>query len=243
MLKTVKNRHADALTRLPWQDFERLLAAHYRDLGYEIEHHGTGTSGAMSDGGIDLKLRKGAEYLLVQCKHWNAMQVPHNDVHQLMGIMDNEDATGAILVTSGEFTAAAIQAAGKKGRVQLIDGAALRGMLGARLPPESLVGPARRRGKKDDTKIKKLLVSLIGFGLIVVVILLAKNFIIGQILSLGPPPATTTEPANPSLLPSETARHVQPALLPPDASGVGERRPTPDEAIKVLEATTPELKD
>lgn len=105
------------------------------------------------------------------------------------------------------------------------------------------MGPARRRGKKDDTKIKKLLVSLIGFGLIVVVILLAKNFIIGQILSLGPPPATTTEPAIPSLLSSETARHVQPALLPPDASGVGERRPTPDEAIKVLEATTPELKD
>jgi len=149
MLKPVKNRQADALARLSWQDFERLLAEHYRDLGYHVEHNGTGSSGARSDGGIDLKLRKAGEYVLVQCKRWNAMQVPHNDVHQLMGVMDNEDATGAILVTSGEFTAAAIQAAGKKGRVQLIDGAALRGMLGSRLPPEPPEASSAVSGSRD----------------------------------------------------------------------------------------------
>jgi restriction system protein len=136
MLKPVKHRQADALARVSWQDFERLLADHYRELGYEVEHQGTAANGARSDGGIDLRLRRGGELLLVQCKHWRAMQVPHNDVHQLIGIMDNEDATGAILVTSGEFTPAAIRAAGKKGRVQLIDGAAARVMLGPRLPPE-----------------------------------------------------------------------------------------------------------
>lgn len=150
MLKPVKNRQSDALARVSWQDFERLLADHYRDLGYQVEHHGTGSSGARSDGGIDLKLRKADEYVLVQCKRWNAMQVPHNDVHQLMGIMDNEDATGAILVTSGEFTAAAIQAAGKKGRVQLVDGAALRAMLGSRLPPDPPGSAPTGVGSQND---------------------------------------------------------------------------------------------
>jgi len=57
--------------------------------------------GSRYDGGIDLKLRRGDEYVVVQCKHWNAKQVPHNDVHQLLGVMLSESATGAIFVTSG----------------------------------------------------------------------------------------------------------------------------------------------
>jgi hypothetical protein len=59
------------------------------------------------------------------------VSAPHNDVHQLLGIMVNEGATGAILVSSGEFTKAAIEAATRQGRVQLIDGGKLRTMLGA----------------------------------------------------------------------------------------------------------------
>jgi len=54
----------------------------------------------------------------------------HNEVHQLLGIMVNEGATGAILVSSGEFTAAARQAADKLGHVTLVDGDALREMIG-----------------------------------------------------------------------------------------------------------------
>jgi restriction system protein len=68
--------------------------------------------------------------LLVQCKHWNAKQVPHNAVHELLGITVNEGATGAILVTSGEFTRYAREVAARGGRVQLVDGDALRDMLG-----------------------------------------------------------------------------------------------------------------
>src|SRR3546814_5441013 len=97
---------------------------------YDVEHTGTGASGTKFDGGIDLKLRRGAEYVLVEAKHWNAFQVPHNVVHQLLGVMVNQGATGAIVVTSGEFTKAAIEAATRHGHVQLIDGAELRQMLG-----------------------------------------------------------------------------------------------------------------
>ena len=129
-LKSVRNRRDDALSRIGWDRLEALLAEHYRREGYAVEHVGTGGSGCKFDGGIDLKLRKGDEYILVQSKHWNAMQVPHNAVHELLGVMVNEGATGAILVTSGEFTRAAIEAATKQGHVQLIDGDDLRVMLG-----------------------------------------------------------------------------------------------------------------
>lgn len=133
MLKNVTNRHDDPLTKMGWQDFERLLAEYYREQGFRVEHCGTGNNRKRYDGGVDLKLFKDEQVVLVQCKHWNAKQVPHNDVHQLIGVMVNESATGAILISSGEFTAAAKSAATKQGHVQLIDGTALRNMLGSRL--------------------------------------------------------------------------------------------------------------
>lgn len=131
--KTVSQRYSDALTRVSWQDFERLLAAWYVGQGYRVEHVGTAASGTQFDGGIDLKLYRDADYVVVQCKHWNVRQVTHNPVHELLGVMLTERATGAIVITSGEFTGAAHAAAAKEPRVQLIDGAALRQMLGPRL--------------------------------------------------------------------------------------------------------------
>lgn len=129
-LKHVAHRRSDALARVGWDQLETLLAAWYRSEGYDVEHVGTGATGAKFDGGIDLKLRRGGQYILVQCKHWNAMKVPHNAVHELLGLMVNHGATGAVLATSGEFTRAAIEAAQKLGHVQLIDGGELRMMLG-----------------------------------------------------------------------------------------------------------------
>ncbi|MCD9030188.1 restriction endonuclease [Luteimonas sp. Y-2-2-4F] len=136
-LKSVAHRRHDALARVRWDRLEHLLADHYRDAGYAVEHVGTGATAAEFDGGIDLKLRRGSEYLLVQVKHWNAYKVPHNAVHELIGLTINEGASGAILATSGEFTRAAIDAASRYGHLRLIDGDALRDMLG----PLPDVGP------------------------------------------------------------------------------------------------------
>ncbi|KAF1007846.1 MAG: hypothetical protein GAK28_01322 [Luteibacter sp.] len=38
----VRFRQDDALTRVSWQEFERLVAEHFRQQGYEVEHTGTG---------------------------------------------------------------------------------------------------------------------------------------------------------------------------------------------------------
>lgn len=129
-LKRVNQRRHDALSRVGWEQLETLLADYYRAQGYDVEHVGTGASGTRFDGGVDLKLRRDGALTLVQCKHWNAMKVPHNAVHELLGILVNQGATGAILVTSGEFSRAAIAAAGRQGRVELVDGAMLRTMVG-----------------------------------------------------------------------------------------------------------------
>lgn len=129
-LKSVRHRRDDALSRVKWDRLESILADYYRSRGYSVDHCGTGKTRSKFDGGIDLKLRRGSEYLLVQCKHWNAYKVAHNDVHQLLGLVVNEEARGGILVTSGEFTKAAVEAAARQGRIQLIDGDELRDMLG-----------------------------------------------------------------------------------------------------------------
>lgn len=149
-LKAVSVRRDDALSRIKWDRLESVMADHYRHCGYEVDHCGTGASGSKFDGGIDLRLRRSDEYVLVQCKHWNAYKVTHNDVHQLLGIVVNEGATGGILVNSGEFTKAAIEAATRLGKIKLIDGDELRQMIGP-LPDEpQQAGPIRAHGVSSN---------------------------------------------------------------------------------------------
>lgn len=52
--KPVTHRYDDALSRVSWDAFERLMAEHYRRLGYAVEHVGTGGGFNRTDGGIDL---------------------------------------------------------------------------------------------------------------------------------------------------------------------------------------------
>ncbi len=128
-LKPNRHRYDDALSRVHHVQFEHLMADHFRDQGWQVEVVGAEARGQSFDRGIDLKLRRDGQYVLVQCKHWTACQVPHNHVHQLLGVMQSEGATGAIIVTSGEFTGAACTAAARSGHIQLLDGVAVRRLL------------------------------------------------------------------------------------------------------------------
>ncbi|QYR52245.1 restriction endonuclease [Lysobacter soyae] len=190
-LKRVKNRHQDLLTQIPWDRLESLLAVYYAVHGFKVEHSGTGKSGGRFDGGIDLKLRKDGEYILVQVKHWNAYKVPHNDVNQLMGLRWNEGATGAILITSGEFTHAAIEAAKRHGHVELIDGIKLREMIApfvefsdaAPVPaaqpisvPDALFKQAGGREEPIPLSVR-MLIAVAG----VVILLLVMRSVIGKL--------------------------------------------------------------
>ncbi len=120
----MRNRRDDELARLDPSAFESLIADHYRAAGYSVERIGHG--GRHFDGGIDLKLRRGCEYVVVQCKRENAYQITHNVGHELIGVMCTQGATGAIVITSGEFTEHARESALGDARLSLVDGEEVR---------------------------------------------------------------------------------------------------------------------
>lgn len=294
-LKRVSHRRTDALARTDWAEVECLLAKYYEYADFEVDHCGTGSGASRYDGGIDLKLRRNGEFIVVQCKHWNAMKVTHNDVHQLIGLMVNEGATGAILITSGEFTRAAIEAATKHGHVQLVDGDDLREMLGAL--PEPREAPASRfaelmssdlgqnakvvaryagarllntaedrigegrgpvRHRTAGLAVKVLIFKAV-LGLIVpILIVLAfmgwvRHVFRPQYLTPNSPAATSSAQSPPHvehLQPDQLGRSVlnDVEAVPqpykphqPTPEEIREQQRKAEEAMKIIEATTPEL--
>ena len=233
-LKNVRNRRDDALARVGWDRLEAMLADYYRGQGWQVEHVGTGAGRSRFDGGIDLKLRRGDEYVLVQSKHWNAKQVTHNAVHELLGIKVNENATGAIVVTSGEFTSAALQAATRQNHVQLIDGDALRIMLGSQLDnlaatgPPPLPGTSRHRRKRQPPSRQQRIAGAVVFVLLLVAMayggyrLLTAPFFSHAIevelpqRVVTPPRSTSPRPAAPApAAPASRAEPSAPAIQEP----------------------------
>ncbi|KAB8193936.1 hypothetical protein FKV24_006265 [Lysobacter maris] len=268
-LKAVRCRRHDALSRVGWERLETLLAEHYRRQGYDVEHVGTGGSGRRFDGGIDLKLRRDDAYILVQAKHWNAFQVTHNPVHELLGVMVTESATGAILVTSGEFTPRAIEAASRQGHVQLVDGDALREMLGpieddpevGRSPMVPRSGRSAARGRRDSAVGGRngnrawLWIAVVG-GMVSV--LLAGGWLYQRAGTGGAASGIAAGETAPGAVPQDAAVLVQPARAaeaapvahgpaglrqasPPTDVQDRESRRRADEAMEVIGADTPEM--
>lgn len=296
-LKRVGTRQDDALSRVAWHGLETLLAAHYTEQGFAVEHVGTGGTGRRFDGGIDLRLRRGDEHILVQVKHWNAYKVPHNDVHQLLGLMVNERATGAVLVTSGEFTKAAVEAATRHGHVQLIDGDELRSMLGPLPEPPTAAGSkahviaahvgerllnaaedrirdgtGRRGGFVTRSLISTMLLKAALAAAFMIFIFAVFQMTLHRVLRTvsRPQPARVTEPMSPVVSPApvgapagasngrvdpnpcheivdlQTGTYIDHcAQTRPrkrrTAAEIREQQRKADEAMKVIEATTPEI--
>lgn len=88
------------LADLDWEQFEILVGEIYRRQGYTVEL----SSGTGADGGIDLKLVRLDEVVLVQCKHWKVYKVPVKDVREFFGILTAEQAHRGIFVTTGKFS-------------------------------------------------------------------------------------------------------------------------------------------
>jgi restriction system protein len=121
---TAGDKSGATLRALNWSDFELLVGEAFRMRGFSV----TETGGGGADGGIDLELRKGSEIFLVQCKQWRAYKVSVNVVRELFGVMASHGATGGFVVTSGTFSADARTFVEGK-NIELIDGAALKGMI------------------------------------------------------------------------------------------------------------------
>lgn len=252
-LSNISQRHDDALSRIGRAELEHLLAAHYRDVGWWVEHAGTGATDARFDGGADLRIRRDAECVLVQCKHWNAKQVPHNAVHELLGLMVNEGATGAILVSSGEFTRAAIEAAQRHGHVRLIDGDALRTMLGPlpELPSPTQAPAPRARSASSSPSVARTQPNR-WLWLVALLCAVAFAFIVRAILERTADTAVESQPGTPrpSVQPTivvyapepvDAAPVVEPTSRPQTEAEIRESQRKADEAMRVIEDSTPEM--
>lgn len=114
---TVEHGQRSALLNMTWQDFESLVAEHFKRKGFDINVNG----GTGADGGVDIELRKGKELSLVQCKQWRATSVGVDVVRQLYGVMAARGAVSGYVVTSANFTPDAKAFADGR-NIHLIDG-------------------------------------------------------------------------------------------------------------------------
>lgn len=119
----------DALARMSWHTFEHLLAEHYREQGWRVEYDSRPKSLKALGASLDLRMRRGNEVTILQCRQWDATEVQVQDVNELLATMLNEGASGGILVTRGTFSGDARTVQLRQPRLQLIDGDVLRVML------------------------------------------------------------------------------------------------------------------
>jgi len=263
----VENRRYDRLSQVSPSAFEQLIADHYRKLGYSVERVGRG--GAHFDGGIDLKLRRGSEFIVVQCKRENANKVTHNVGHELLGVMCTQGATAAVVVNTGEFTPYARETARGDPRLTLVDGDELRQWFPELAMPSDVTSahvPAegshrRRRGGRRDAKSN-------GFGAFAWTAAAFAALLVWQCSRPAPNRADASmrpSGAVPERRPQHSAAEASiqisseqlpstAAVVPPDRpdAGVIEFRRTTDaeraewarrnaEAMRVIESTTPEF--
>jgi restriction system protein len=109
----------DVLRTVSPRDFEYLIAALFRKLGYEAN-----VTQQSRDGGADIVCWKRdgmvTESMLIECKHRSG-RVGADVVRQLAGAVSELGASKGVIVTSGSFTVPAVRFANQTGRIQLID--------------------------------------------------------------------------------------------------------------------------
>ncbi len=266
-LQPVENRRYDRLSQVSPSAFEQLIADHYRTLGYSVERVGHG--GTHFDGGIDLKLRRGSEFVVVQCKRENAYKVTHNVGHELLGVMCTQGATSAIVVNTGEFTPHARASARGDSRLTLVDGDELRQWFPELATPADTAseplpveGPPRHRRRGRRGAESNGLGAFAGTAAVVAALLVwqCSRQAPNQIEASVRPSAAAAERQAPQSAMEARPQVVYEAANPaaevmpvdrPDA-GVIEFRRTTDteraewerrnaEAMRVIEATTPEF--
>jgi restriction system protein len=114
----------DSLLRLPYADFERLVADAYRAQGYAVTSF---VDDDGPDGGADLEIRRDGRRLLVQCKRWRKW-VDVTVVRELAGVVAAAKADGGVVIASWQCAPTARAFAAKAG-IDLIEGAGLIDLL------------------------------------------------------------------------------------------------------------------
>ncbi len=110
-------KNIETIRSLTWREFEELVAEAYRRKGFSVVEN----TRAGADGGVDIRLRRGSETHLVQCKQWRSQKVGVAIVREMFGILNAEGAASVAIISSGMFTQEAHNFATDK-PIDLIDG-------------------------------------------------------------------------------------------------------------------------
>ena len=102
----------ESLNNLSWRDFEFLVGEYFGRRGFSVEKTKTD---------INLIARKDREKYLIQCQQWKICETGVEIVRELSEVVAEGEATGGIVVTSGEFTKDAIISA-KANNILLLGG-------------------------------------------------------------------------------------------------------------------------
>lgn len=159
LLARIVSRHD--LQPITWWQFESVVAEMYRRLGYS-EVVVVGSSGA--DGGVDIKMRRGSEVCVVQCRHLRPRErVKLESVRAFAFVAQKHRADRAIFVTTGLFSPPAqLTAAESPVPMSLVDGEACwnlvrecRGLAGSEPIPKSegLICP--RCGRRAVSRVNR----------------------------------------------------------------------------------------
>ena len=107
------------LRLLSAQEFEWIVGEMFRREGWDVQE--TGREGK-PDGNVDLRILRGGQERLVQCKRWQSWLVGVDEIRELGGTLMREGLRGdrGILVTSSRFSEQAIAEAAELG-IELVD--------------------------------------------------------------------------------------------------------------------------
>jgi len=147
----------DILNDVSPREFELLIAALFQKKGYKAR-----VTKKTRDGGADVICTSSSspikQTVLVECKHYTGT-IGVEVVRQLAGVVSDQGATSGWVVTSGKFSAPAIEFASNTGRIQLMDYKSLNLKLneffGARWSERlsSLVAQEQRKQREQSTII------------------------------------------------------------------------------------------
>lgn len=89
-------KRLDELREMSWEGFSAILAAAYRNQGYEV----TSSDGA----GYDFRLVKNGRVTLLQCRRWKVNQVGAGQVRELTDAIRRAEAYNGVCVSAGVFS-------------------------------------------------------------------------------------------------------------------------------------------
>ena len=89
----------DSIKALGWKEFEELVAEAYRRQGFRVIENCFGP-----DGGVDVKLIKDNQTILMQCKQWRSKNVGVAVIREMFGVLTAENASKVVIICCGGFT-------------------------------------------------------------------------------------------------------------------------------------------